>query len=114
MIYLASPYSHIDPEVRQWRYETVRDFVAHHMQNAPMPIYSPIVYGHYMAKEKGMPFHKDFWHRHNTSMLRRCEIFWGMKLPGWDESAGCKIELNMAENLLMSIHYIDEYGDFIL
>lgn len=114
MIYLASPYSHENDAIREERYEAVAQLCANLFLREREPIFSPIIYGHRWASEFNLKSDHIAWLRFNTAMLRTCHTLWVMKLDGWQESKGVQAEIKLAQTLLMPIHYIDEFGDFIL
>jgi len=115
MIYVASPYSHIDPHVRQERYEAVAALCAHFFhQPGHEPLFSPIVYGHNLALEYSMPTEAAAWLKFNLSMLRHSSAIWIMKLDGWNESKGVAKEIRAAQDLYLPLHFIDHLGRFIL
>ena len=102
MIYLCSVYSHgegkTDPEVRQRRYELVRDFVA---KNIERPLYSPIVHCHEMATLYEMPKDDEFWKQKDRNIIRRCDAVWILDIPNeegwlWDQSEGIRDEATFA------------------
>ena len=55
-VYLASPYTHEDPEVMNRRYEQTAEWVANRLKEYGGPvIYSPILHCHYMAVTYNLP-----------------------------------------------------------
>ncbi len=72
-IYLATPYSHADPAVRQARFEAVTkaagELVAqgHH-------VFSPITHSHPIAlAHPDLPTHHEYWRKFNESMIDWCD-----------------------------------------
>ena len=61
MIYLASPYSHPDPAVRERRFRAACSAAAFLLQ-AGHAVFSPIAHGHVLA-EHGLPTDWSFWQR---------------------------------------------------
>lgn len=105
--YLASPYSHDDPLVREKRYlaalEVVHDqFLLSHW------IYSPIVHCHEMAKVFEVKKPSADWRAYNFAMLKAATRLWVLKLPGWQDSTGVQDEMLYAEALQMPIVLIPE------
>ena len=106
MIYLASPYWHPEPTVRDQRYlaacrATVRLLLAGHT------VFSPIVHGHSLIAF-GLPMDWDFWSRHDEQYLRRCQELIVLAIPGWDESEGVQHEIDLAQRLGKVIRYYPE------
>lgn len=91
MIYLASPYSHKDPEVRQKRYEIVCEACAIFAQQN-IVVYSPIAMWHPIANEYGLPKDFNFWEFNDQEMIELCDIFVVLTIGGWITSDGIKRE----------------------
>jgi hypothetical protein len=85
-LYLASPYTHPDPAVRQWRYEAVRDFAAFLCKKRQW-IFCPIMHSHDMTINHQMPYEFEFWD------------------DGWDISRGIKSEIEYAVQLGKPLMY---------
>ena len=115
MIYLASPYSHINRRTQHERYLAVRAVVALLLpRNPTRPIFSPIVYAHEMAQEHGMATDARTWQLFNTHLLRKADELWVLTLPGWKESVGVQQELELACAAFIPYKFLDESGAFIL
>jgi len=114
VIYLASCYSHPDPEVRKDRYHDAMYCTSALITHHGLVVYSPIVHCHPMSIRHGMPTDAVFWRRYNYAMLRKADALYVLKLEGWDESAGVKEELTLAEQMMLTIHYVDENGVVVL
>ena len=96
-IYLASPYSHPDPDVREARYrEAVR--VTGWMLSRNMWVYSPIVHCHEVARSASLPTDFAYWQRYNFAMIDHAEMFYILTLPGWQESRGVSGEVAYARS----------------
>lgn len=98
MIYIASPYSHPDPAVRQRRYEDVCAHVAMRMK-AGAVVYSPIAHCHPIAERFGLPGHWEFWERFDRAMIERADGVEVLMLEGWQASAGVTAECLIAGEL---------------
>lgn len=95
MIYIASPYSHPDPAVRDARHLAVMSFTAKIMRQGQVP-FSPIVHCHDIAIRFGLPGDFSFWQRYNFEMLRLATTLYILCLPGWEESIGVRAEFQYA------------------
>lgn len=93
MIYIASPYSHADPAIRESRYRAVEHYTAE-LLRAQSWCYSPIVHCHHLALRFELPFTAAFWSEYNYHVLERCDALHVLKLPGWDDSRGVQAEIN--------------------
>jgi nucleoside 2-deoxyribosyltransferase len=104
MIYLASPYSHPEPVVREVRFRaachaTARLIAAGHV------VFSPIVHGHPLVHH-GLPTDWSFWERFDRDHLVRCDEVVVLMLDGWRESVGVAAEIRIAEELRKPVRYL--------
>lgn len=104
-IYLGSPYSHPDPEVRQQRFETVCRATAALIRQGKI-IYAPIVHGHPLC-QFGLPGDWAFWERYDMEFLKRCDVVAVLTLEGWRESVGVRAEIEAAKRLEKPVTYLD-------
>lgn len=105
MIYLASPYSTPIPSVLLDRVAAATQFTAQCIQQG-LPVWSPIVYYHPFAKALGLPGDAGFWHSMNMPFLRKAEVVFALRLMGWEQSKGMRVELNAAKLLgIQVVHY---------
>lgn len=94
-IYLAGPYSHPDPTVRQRRFEQLNRYAARLME-AGIPMFSPISHSHpiadHMVEDRG----HDFWMAMDLPILRHAAGLLVLTLEGWQESRGVGDEFTFA------------------
>lgn len=102
--YLASPYSHSDPAVRQGRYEAVFAATRRLMDEGGL-VFSPIVYSHQFALLDG-PGDWESWRPFDIHMLRAMGQLTIYKLPGWEDSVGVLAEYKFALNCIITINYL--------
>lgn len=95
-IYVASPYSHINLAVQEERYLDVMDYVARLIREGKHA-FSPIVYGHEMAKYHKLPTDALFWEEFNHGFLLLCDIVHVYCLDGWETSKGVTAEIKFAQ-----------------
>lgn len=105
MIYLASPYTHEDPAVREHRFQLVCKHAAAMMRQG-MHVYSPIAAHHPMAMY-GLPINWEYWKAIDTEMVTLCSGFTVLMLAGWEDSVGVQAEIEIAESLGRIIVYDD-------
>ena len=91
MIYLASPYSHPDADVRRDRFEAACR-VAAGMMRAGDLVFSPIAHSHPIAVHGGLPLDWEFWKPWDRWALAHCDRFAILTLDGWQESRGVTAE----------------------
>lgn len=106
MRYLASPYSHPDPAVKQSRYEEVRYATAWYLKNR-IWVYSPIVHCHELARAHGMPTDAGFWKELNHVWIDRLDSVVVLMLDGWRGSVGVADEIDYASETGKSLEYAD-------
>jgi len=101
MIYLASPYSHPDPEVRRRRFRAACQAAAVLIRQGKI-VFSPIAHSHPMT-EFGLP--GDWWYWENVcrAQLAACDELYVLMLSGWDTSQGVRAELEIARQRRMPV-----------
>jgi Domain of unknown function (DUF1937) len=108
MIYLASPYSHPDPLVREARFDAACRATAA-LIGAGQVVFSPIVHGHPLVRF-GMPTDWSFWQRFDVEYLRRCDEVVVLQIEGWRESGGGRAEIEVARGLGKRVQYLAVEG----
>lgn len=104
--YLASPYSHPDPFVREERYLAAMKEMCAHLKLG-IAIYSPIVHCHELAKIDSLPRDAAFWRAYNFAMLAAAESLWLLMLPGWETSVGCAEEIEEAKRIGIIVLHLE-------
>jgi nucleoside 2-deoxyribosyltransferase len=104
VIYLASPYSHADPAVREARYRAACRTTAA-MLKAGLVVFSPIVHSHPLVAFD-MPTGWDFWERIDRAYLTRCDEVVVLTLDGWKESTGVRAEIALARDLGKPVRFL--------
>jgi hypothetical protein len=110
LTYLASPYSHPDPEVRAARFRAVCQVAAVLMARGEF-VYSPITHTHPIAQCGELPTGFDFWREYDRRMLAACDDIAVVRMKGWQESAGIAAELLIAGELGLPVRWLDPSGD---
>lgn len=113
LIYLASPYAHIDPKVRWLRYRQVL-YVTHKLLEHGLVVFSPIVhnyhieemYPHWQNEEnKGW----EVWQKMDLTILARCSELRILTLSGWSESKGIAGEHQFAAENNIRTSFMELY-----
>jgi hypothetical protein len=113
MIYLASPYSHPEPEMVQHRFEAITKIAAD-MTSRGLCVFSPITYGHTLWQfKKDIPTDWRFWIDICFAYLDISQELWVVCLPGWDQSVGVRAEIERATDKGIPVIYFDETGAII-
>lgn len=96
LVYLASPYSHPDVEVRIERFEAACRAAAHLMREG-YHVFSPIAHSHSIALLGDLdPLAGAAWQAQDAPLLAACDEVWVLTLPGWYESKGVRHEMEHA------------------
>ena len=106
IIYIASPYSHLEKHVRDLRYLQVTDYVANLVIDGNIA-FSPITFGHILSEHKDIPTDFKFWESFCLTFLDRCNEMYILKIDGWDKSEGIKAEIDYCLKKSIPIKYID-------
>lgn len=106
MIYLASPYTHTDHEVRQQRFEQACDAAAA-IINRGVVVYSPIAHSHPIAARNKLPTDWEFWERLDREFIARSDEMHVLMLAGWRESKGVTAEIAIANELGIPVVFVE-------
>lgn len=106
MIYLASPYSHPDPEIREQRYQEALHAVFYH-SGSGLAVYSPIVHWHPVALKYDLPKDAAFWANQNRAMLKKATQLVVLNVEGWRQSEGVAQELDWAQEFKIPILFTE-------
>lgn len=95
-IYLASPYSHAEAEIRRLRMLAACKSAAQIMRGGDL-VFSPVAHSHPVAGF-GLPPEWDYWRNWCLSFLENWATdFYILQIPGWKESIGVSAERQFAE-----------------
>lgn len=109
-LYLASPYSHPDPAVRETRYVAACKKAAQYASKG-LSVFAPIVHSHplvpYMDPKDCMNF--DLWMKLDLPILKDAYEMHVLCIEGWRSSRGVTREIQFAE--LNEIPVIQVFAD---
>jgi len=105
VIYVANPYTGTSFE-RNQRFLAVEKYTAHLIREGKTAV-SPIVHCHVLAFRHGLPHDFAFWQHYCLNLLFVCDEMHVLCLDGWEDSVGVLGETTEAEDLNISITYID-------
>lgn len=108
-VYIASPYTHKDPLVRETRYLKVMEVLVA-FGRCDIMAYSPIVHWHEVAKTFGLAPDEAWLYKHGLVMLRQSSSISVLMLEGWAKSTGVKLEIAEAIQLGKTLNYISGDG----
>jgi hypothetical protein len=103
--YLASPYSHPDPAVRQARFEAACRATVE-LARVGEVVISPVVQSHPLVAY-GLPTGWEYWEWFDWEVLARCDQLAVLRLEGWQNSVGVKAEVAIAGELGLPVRYLD-------
>lgn len=106
LVYLATPYSHPNPVVRQHRFEQACRAAARWQQKGQL-VFSPIAHSHSLTEYEELPQGWDFWRDWCLATLGRCDRLWVLQLDGWEQSRGVQAEIQIALERGIPIKYKD-------
>jgi Domain of unknown function (DUF1937) len=105
VIYLASPYSHPERDIRVKRFETVARIAGQLMIEGHI-VFSPICHTHPIAEFCDLPTGWEFWERVDRAYLSKCKKLLVLQIPGWDTSIGIAAEIRIAQEIGIPIEYL--------
>ena len=108
MLYVAAPYSHEDPAVREARFDAVCRLTAELIRQGK-PAFSPVAYSHPLCRY-GLPLSWDFWQKHDLRFLEMCSEVVVLKLPGWTQSVGVQAEIAAARAMGKPVTFLEPVG----
>jgi hypothetical protein len=104
LVYLASPYSHPDPAVREERFQAACRAAAHLMQSG-LHVFSPIAHSHPIALAGSLPTGWEYWEAYDEAVLSACRALAVLELDGWESSRGVQGEVKIAQRLKLPAYY---------
>lgn len=106
MIYLASPYSHTDENVRRRRFEAACRAAAFLMEQGHV-VFSPIAHSHPVEQNMAEIHDTAWWMRQDLAFMESCERMLILTLAGWDISKGVKLEREWFEARGRHVGFMD-------
>lgn len=96
--YVAGPYTHPDPDVRQQRYVEHAIAAAKLADMDRFAVFSPIAYGHSLCMDGGLVrLDHEFWMRQCLPFLHASDVLIVLDMDGLKASAGTKVEIEEAQ-----------------
>ncbi len=102
MIYLASPYSHPDPDVRHCRFRAVCKAAAV-LIGQGNHVFSPIAHSHPISQFMEGEDSWDRWRAFDFRMIEQSEALFYLTIDGWKESVGVREEMIFATSLELPV-----------
>lgn len=98
LIYLASPYSHIDHQVEISRYK-IAARVSAAILSSGYNVYSPICHSHPIHIYGGLSGKWEQWQQLNKHMMMLSNELWIASIDGWKTSTGVRAEIEFFRGL---------------
>lgn len=105
LVYLASPYSHKDPFIRELRFLKVCA-AAGRLINRGFTVFAPIAYSHPIATVCQLPLEFEFWKAIDRDYISVSKKLFVLTLDGWEQSKGVSAEIEIAKEFRIPIEYI--------
>jgi hypothetical protein len=105
VLYLATPYSHPDPVIRQLRYEQVTKSAARLIDLGHI-VHSPITLTHPIEMALGGVRPAAFWLEFDRPFIEMCSELVVLTLAGWKESVGVAYERQLFEELGRPVSFL--------
>ena len=106
MIYLAGPYTHDDPKIREERFEALTKKAAELMLDGYV-VFSPITYGHTISERHTLPDSWEWWRGQCFGILRHASRLIVLRLSGYSDSVGVNAEIKFALSIGLDIEWVD-------
>lgn len=106
IIYLASPYSSPDPELKVWRFEQAAKAAAKILSDGEL-VFAPIPMTHPMAIYGDLSGAWEQWEKFDSYMLSLCHEMRILMLEGWQDSKGVAAEKALAYKLGIPVTYME-------
>jgi hypothetical protein len=104
-IYLAGPYTHDDPMIRELRHQLLLKAEAHLLRRG-FAVISPINMCHELGKIYGFAYGYDYWQERDRTLISKCDELVCLTEDGYKESVGVTDELYYATKIGVPISYI--------
>ena len=103
--YLASPYTHANPGVRQDRYWAAVKKAAELMRGGEC-VFSPIAHTHEIGMLLDNSVSHEFWMAQDKAILRHADKLAVLMIDGWDASRGVREEIEIATAIGIPVEYV--------
>lgn len=108
MIYLASPYTHDDPAIREARFEAACHAAGQLMMVTGDNVFSAIAHTHPIATRCDLSLGWAYWKSFDLKMLEACDELVVLMLDGWRESKGVTAEIAFANEMGIPVNYMTD------
>lgn len=107
LTYLACPYSHPSPIVREERFKFCTRAAAWLIREKGWNVFSPITHSHPLHVQGGCSGDWSFWEQFDREYISLSCRLVVLLLPGWSKSTGVSSEIKIAQAQGLEILYLD-------
>jgi hypothetical protein len=108
IVYLAGPYTHPDPDIREARYQ-VATIAAAYLISKGRIVYSPLTMTHPIDRllaAHNDTLGSDYWVRFDESFMEFCSDLIVLAIDGWKTSSGIRREVQFFKDRCRPIRYM--------
>ncbi len=109
VVYLASPFSHMFPEVETSRYHEINKIAANlHVLYPKIAFILPITQSYVLNElEPRLGGAFEQWEQRDLEFIKRSDELWIVTMVGWEHSFGVAAELEYAQTLGIPVKLIN-------
>jgi hypothetical protein len=108
ILYLAGPYSHPDPDIREERYARITAVAAQLISKGRI-VFSPLTMTHPIDRllaGHSETLGSEYWVKFDESFMEFCSEIVVVMIDGWDKSSGVAREVKFFRDRGRPVHYI--------
>ena len=108
ILYLAGPYSHSDPDIREGRYARITAVAAQLISKGRI-VFSPLTMTHPIDRllaGHSETLGSEYWVNFDESFMEFCSEIAVVMIDGWDKSSGVAREVKFFRDRGRPVHYI--------
>ena len=105
LIYLATPYSHVEPVIEEIR-EKLVTLVTKKLEQAGISVFSPITHSARLCQDGGFSGSYNTWKKTDRMYVERLDEVWVLLTPGYTESEGVQDEIAHARRHNKPVRYV--------
>lgn len=106
MIYISSPYSDENTEVREARFLAVCKYAARLVRDGFI-VFCPIAHSHPICVHGGVGNEHETWLSQDLFFAQQAKEMHVLQLPGWDKSVGVRREILYAQSKDLRVVYVE-------
>lgn len=108
--YLASPYTHKSPLIREQRFLALHHYAGMLMAHGYF-VYAPILNTHRIAQTHDLPMEYTWWKEFNDAFVDASAGVIVADIDGWKESAGVQYEIRRAIDRGLPVWVLSDTGE---